>query len=500
MLAIEAIKRSIAQVKTHCLSVSLSPYFMASPSLVRILEICKVTPALDSVDAAKEFSLPLTYFDITWFKFPPAECLYFFKLNESSSRSSIFHSEILPALKHSLSQTLGRFVPLAGHLTWPANSSKPVIVYALNDALSLRVAESNASFDRFIGNEIREADESHPYIPELYVTNMIASLLALQITFFPCKGFSIGMAIHHAMLDGKSVSMFLNTWTYLCKHNQNEKSLLLLPELRPSFDRTGLQDSFGLESVYLKQWEARIIPGSELNSRSLKLMPDLGVPSNLLRATFRLPREAINELKESVLRYHQAGLNPGKQLHLSTYVITCAYVSVCLVKARGGDDNRKVYYVCSVDCRSRLEPPLPQNYFGNCVAVHHMVAEAKAFMEENGVAIVAEKLSDLINGLENGLFQGAKERLVMLRGLGQEVQKFGVAGSTRLGFYGLDFGWGNVEKAEITSIDRTRGFSMMEFGDVSSGGIEIGVVLVRQEMERFASLFVNGLKALQSRL
>jgi hypothetical protein len=41
---------------------------------------------------------------------------------------------------------------------------------------------------------------------------------------------------------------------------------------------------------------------------------------------------------------------------------------------------------------------------------------------------------------------------------------------------------------------------MMEFGDVSSGGIEIGVVLVRQEMERFASLFVNGLKALQSRL
>ncbi|KAJ6960181.1 hypothetical protein NC653_038271 [Populus alba x Populus x berolinensis] len=102
-----------------------------------------------------------------------------------------------------------------------------------------------------------------------------------------------------------------------------------------------------------------------------------------------------------------------------------------------------------------------------------MVAEAKAFMEENGVAIVAEKL---------------------------KVQKFGVAGSTRLGFYGLDFGWGNVEKAEITSIDRTRGFSMMEFGDVSSGGIEIGVVLVRQEMERFASLFVNGLKGLQSRL
>ncbi|KAB5516481.1 hypothetical protein DKX38_027129 [Salix brachista] len=471
---------------------------MASPNSVKILEICKVTRAFDSVDASTEFSLPLTYFDISWLKFPPAESLHFFKLNESSSRPSLFHSEILPALKHSLSQTLGHFVPLAGHLTWPDNSSKPVIVYALNDALSLTVAESNANFDRFIGNEIREAAESLPYIPELHVTNTIASLLALQITFFPCKGFSIGIAIHHAVLDGRSVSMFLNAWAYLCKHNQNEKSPLLLPELRPSFDRTGVQDPFGLESVYLNQWEATIIPGSELNSRSLKLMPNLGVSSNLLRATFRLSREAINELKESVLRYHQAGSSPKKKLHLSTYVLTCAYVSVCLVKARGGDSARKVYHVCSVDCRGRVEPPLPPNYFGNCVAVHHIVAEAKAFMEENGVAIIAEKLSDLINGLENGLFQGAKERLAMLRGLGQEVQKFGVAGSTRLGFYGLDFGWGNVEKVEITSIDRTTGFSVMEFGDVSSGGIEIGVVLVRQEMERFASLFVNGLKVLPS--
>ncbi|KAF9663823.1 hypothetical protein SADUNF_Sadunf17G0092000 [Salix dunnii] len=473
---------------------------MASPNSVKILEICRVTPAFDSVDASTEFSLPLTYFDITWLKFPPAECLYFFKLNESSSRPSIFHSEILPALQLSLSRTLGHFVPLAGHLTWPPNSSKPVIVYALNDALSLTVAESDANFDRFIRSEIREAVESHPYIPELHVTNTIASLIALQITFFPCKGFSIGMAIHRAVLDGKSVSMFVNTWAYLCKHNQIEKSLLLLPELRPSFDRTSVQDSFGLESVYLNQWEATIIPGSEFNSRSLKLMPNLRVSSNLLRATFRLSREAINELKESVLRYHQAGSSPKKKLHLSTYVLTCAYVSVCLVKARGGDSYRKVYYVFSVDCRSRVEPPLPPNYFGNCVAVHHMGAEAKAFIEENGVAIIAEKLSELINGLENGPFQGAKERLVMLRGLGQEVQKFGVAGSTRLGFYGLDFGWGNVEKVEITSIDRTNGFSVMEFGDVSSGGIEIGVVLARQEMERFASLFVNVLKVLQSRL
>ncbi|KAJ6290433.1 hypothetical protein OIU78_026214 [Salix suchowensis] len=102
-----------------------------------------------------------------------------------------------------------------------------------------------------------------------------------------------------------------------------------------------------------------------------------------------------------------------------------------------------------------------------------MVAEAEAFMEENGVAIIAEKLSELINGLENGLFQGAKERLVMLGGLGQEVQKFRIAGSTRLGFYGLDFGWENVEKVEITSIDRTTGFSMMSLEMYQVEGLKL---------------------------
>lgn len=47
---------------------------------------------------------------------------------------------------------------------------------------------------------------------------------------------------------------------------------------------------------------------------------------------------------------------------------------------------------------------------------------------------------------------------------------------------------------EIVSIDRTGAVSFAESKD-GGGGVEIGVVLEKQEMEVFASLFTNGLKA-----
>ncbi|KAF2299299.1 hypothetical protein GH714_031385 [Hevea brasiliensis] len=283
-------------------------------------------------------------------------------------------------------------------------------------------------------------------------------------------------------------------------HMQNtakENTFTLSSELIPSFDRSTIKDPDGLESFYLNHWVATTKLDTKSNSRSLKLPPNLlGVPPNLVRATFQLSRESIEKLRENVVSYHQqhgaAGLQPMKEVRLSTFVLTCAYVSVCLVKVRGGDGSRLVYFLVAADCRSRLNPPIPQNYFGNGVFVHDTVIEARTFMEENGVAIIAEKLSGLIKGLEKGLFRGAKESHERLRSAGAEVQKFGIAGSPQFQYYEEDFGWGKPDKVEIASIDRINGVSLMDSRD-GNGGLEIGLVLLRSEMDAFASLFVQGL-------
>ncbi|KAJ6900427.1 phenolic glucoside malonyltransferase 1-like [Populus alba x Populus x berolinensis] len=182
-------------------------------------------------------------------------------------------------------------------------------------------------------------------------------------------------------------------------------------------------------------------------------------------------------------------------MHLSTFVLTCAYTLASMMKAIG-DGCKKVYFLFTVDLRSRsLDPPIPNNYFGNCIAGQHVAAEARIFMEENGVALIAEMFSEIIKGLEiRGLFEGAKERLVELASLEPGTHCLGVAGSTRFDFYRSDFGWGEPKKVDIASIDRTSSISLLESRDGITGGVEIGLALKRHEMETFASLFVNGLK------
>ncbi|KAF5961480.1 hypothetical protein HYC85_002689 [Camellia sinensis] len=69
---------------------------------------------------------------------------------------------------------------------------------------------------------------------------------------------------------------------------------------------------------------------------------------------------------------------------------------------------------------------------------------------------------------------------------------FSIAGSPRLEIYNIDFGWGRPRKVEVTSIDKSGAFSLADSRD-GNGGLQIGIVLNKHEIEAFASLFASGL-------
>ncbi|GMP28668.1 hypothetical protein CsSME_00004123 [Camellia sinensis var. sinensis] len=71
---------------------------------------------------------------------------------------------------------------------------------------------------------------------------------------------------------------------------------------------------------------------------------------------------------------------------------------------------------------------------------------------------------------------------------------FSIAGSPRFELYKTDFGWGRPRKVEITSIDKNGAFSLSESRD-GDGGLQIGIMLKKHEIEAFASLFASGLEA-----
>ncbi|KAK6255910.1 hypothetical protein SCA6_017215 [Theobroma cacao] len=141
------------------------------------------------------------------------------------------------------------------------------------------------------------------------------------------------------------------------------------------------------------------------------------------------------------------------------------------------------------DARSHLNPPIPKNYFGNCVLGLLASAKVGNFMDENGFATAAELASDTVKELEmKGILEWAEKKLT-------QKQVIIVSGSPQFGVYGADFGWGKPRKVEIVSIDRGGAISLAKSKD-GSAVIEIGFALNKHEMKTFASLFLDGLRDL----
>ncbi|KAK9187898.1 hypothetical protein WN944_019297 [Citrus x changshan-huyou] len=423
---------------------------MAEKHKVKIHSVSKISPP--SSDSVTACTLPLTYFDTQWLKFPHSEGLFFYQITDLTF--DLFNSVILPKLAHSLSLTLLHYLPLAGHIMWPADSAKPAIYYFSdqNDGVSFTVAESDADFSHLSGNNgNREAVEFHHLTPQLSISEDKAEMQ---------------------------------------RQNLNNSSILLPTELIPCFDRTLIKDPKRLDVVYANHWLA-----FQSDKRSFKLvsMPVQKAHSSVVRKSFELTREDIKKLRDKV-QGSEVLIRQAKELHLSSYVLTCAYVYVCLVKAMGVEGDATVMLRVRANCRSRLDPPLSVNYFGNCVSGHGTPAKASDVVDpENGIAFVADKLSDLVKGLKREVIEGSEEKILFVlkyvkEGGGQASGRLlAVAGSNRFDVYESDFGWGT----EII-LDRVGSIYLVESRN-GGGAVEVGVVLEKPQMEAFSSLFVNGL-------
>jgi len=474
---------------------------MALNNNIKIHEHLKVVPP----SSTQTTTIPFTFFDIFWLKFHPIERIFSYSLPNTQSHPSFFFQKLVPILKSSLSLTLQHFLPLAGKIIWPSESQQPIIQYTPNDGVSLLIAESNVDFDHVIENSPHEAALSRSFIPHLESTNSSASIISIQITLFAKSGFSIGISTHHAVLDGKSSTMFMKAWAYLCNKiiETKEESPTLLPELEPLFDRDVIKDPNELGVTFTNSWTeiiSKMFPNEKGNERSLNILHFEPKLEDSVRATFNLTREDLNEIKQMVLskwEFYDTNESYSKPQTLSSFVLTCAYSLVCYAKAihRADMEKEKFSFAFTIDCRARLEPPIPSNFFGNCVWGHFIDSQPLDFIKEDGVFLVAKCIYEKIKMInENGVLEGAisdgfdKYNSLINEGFGV----FGVSGSNRFGVYETDFGWGRPKKVEIVSVDRglTIGFAESKDGN---GGVEVGLILNKHVMDLFSKLFLEGL-------
>ncbi|KAE9590320.1 hypothetical protein Lal_00028073 [Lupinus albus] len=438
-------------------------------------------------DATTATTFPLTFFDILWLRLPPVERLFFYEFPNRTSLTSSFFDIIVPNLKHSLSLTLQHFIPLLGNITWPLESSNPIINYIPGDAVSFTVAESISDNFNLLCSNLCEVVNRQHLIPHLNISHEKCSLLSLQLTLFPNSGFCIGITTHHAAVDGKSSTMFLKTWAYYCSKLQEQltqfpSSSSSLPEnLTPFLDRSVITDPSGITEAFVDSWLNYDGP----NNRSLKVWDTISaVKTEQVKGLFELTPSHIQKLK----KYAQSKV----KTKVSTFSVTCAYLLSCLVKVEEPKDER-VAFIFSVDCRSRLDLPILQTYFGNCVFPQLVVVETKKLVKNDGFFVALEGIIDALNKLEDGVLNEGENWMSKIQSSLSD-RLFSTAGSPRFEVYGIDFGWGRPKKVDVTSIDKTGAFSLSESKN-NDGGVEIGLALNKVEMKAFVALFHQQLES-----
>ncbi|XP_011648510.2 phenolic glucoside malonyltransferase 1-like [Cucumis sativus] len=454
---------------------------MANFPSLKLIDVCKVPP---SPAAAAPSSLPLTFFDVLWLRVHPIQRLFFY---EFSSNEISFYDIIVPKLKSSLSLTLCHYLPLAGNLIWPSQSDTPVIEFVNGDGVSMTVAESDDDFYHLSGNGFRKVSKFHPLVPQLSTSHDRAAIVAIQVTKFQNKGFSIGITNHHAILDGRSSTSFIKSWAQICI----EESFIPTPKQMPLYDRSVINDPKDLAKIYAKAWKD--VEGPNNKSLNLKFPQ---TKHDLVRSTLEFTHQNIQKLKEWILNKKIKNENFDSSSHISSFAIVTAYLCVCTAKLEGLKEG-KLWFGFVADARTRLKPQVPLNYFGNCLVAGFVVNERFELLSENGIIFACDEISKTIRNLDDGPLNGCENWGMMSQEMTNDYSKLqinSIAGSPRFGVYNVDFGFGKPKKVEIVSAESPYIFSLTDTRN-SDAVMEIGIVMERDEMEAFVAIFNQGFES-----
>ncbi|MFS7989748.1 putative anthocyanin 6''-O-malonyltransferase [Helianthus anomalus] len=421
---------------------------MASLPVLTVLDQPLVSPPPATVS---DTSLPLTFFDIFYVSAPPIHFLFFYDLPLSTLQ---FTNTLVPNLKHSLSITLQHFFPYPSNLiVFPDRTRKPEIRYVEGDSVKVTFAECNLDFHDLTGYHPRDCDKFYHLIPLLGDCSKISNyvkipVFSLQVTIFPNCGISIGMSIHHCLVDATTQFSFLKAWTSIARCGTDES--FLANGTFPIYER--LVKYPELDEIYLKR--AKI---------------------EAFNKDYQLPNFRVQLIKSEL-----------------PFTVACAYTWCCLAKSRNVDRQA---FAIPLDCRTRMDPPIPAAYFGNCIWGCVVIAKTTLLTDKEGFITAAKLIGENLHKMLTDKYGTVKDKLPLELMLSDRIPTaiISIAGTPKLKLYDTDFGWGKPEKLERISLDYGASISI-DAGKESDQDLEIGVCLTATQMQDFVCVFNLGLE------
>ncbi|CAN1832843.1 Spermidine hydroxycinnamoyl transferase [Linum perenne] len=400
---------------------------------------------------------------------------------------------VLNHLRDSLAHTLVHFYPLAGQLE-PIGGGRFELECSAR-GVQFVVAEAETTSLDGLGDDLSSSSiDLQQFISEVDYTLPIHEwpLLVIQLTRFRCGGISLGFNISHAVVDGLSALHFFNEWARVARG----EGIGMVPFLDRRVLRAG-------EPPLTKH--PRFDPAEF--QRPPVLLPDAGSSNNKDHetkvATLKLTKTKVQMLKDMA--------NEGRSLTFdrpySTYETLTAHIWKCACKARKLKPDQLTAVGVCVDSRRRLNPPLPNAYFGNAVLdVKAMARSGDLVTRSLGYAterirkavekVDGEFLSSAIDYLKNQPdltefqdFHEDKEEDDIDEGPFFGMPNLGVISWLRLPILGLDFGFG--KEVYMGSTHEFDGDTMLLQSQDGDDSIVLAICLRVDHMEAFKRCFYD---------
>ncbi|KAJ6753221.1 BAHD ACYLTRANSFERASE DCR-RELATED [Salix purpurea] len=402
----------------------------------------------------------LVTFDLPYIAFYYNQKLIVYKGNEYEDR--------VGKLKDGLGVVLEDFYQLAGKL---AKDEDWVFRVEYDDDMEgVEVVEARAEWISVEDVAVEEGTsvlkELIPYSGILNSEGLHIPLLSVQLTKLK-DGLAMGLAFNHAILDGTSTWHFMSSWAQICS---GLPSISLLPFM----DRTKVRNT--KVKLQLSPPDQDLQNGSSTDDAK-------PVDPPLRERVFKLSESGIDKIKSEI----NSNMPPGSSKPFSTFQSLAVHIWRHVTQARQLKPEDYTVFTVFADCRKRVDPPMPESYFGNLIqAIFTVTAAGLLLMNppEFGASMIQKAIEThdaKVIEERNKQFESAP-KIFQFKDAGANC--VAVGSSPRFPVYEVDFGWGKPEAVRSGTNNRFDGMVYLYQGKSGGRSIDVEISLEAGAMER----------------
>ena len=291
-------------------------------------------------------------------------------------------------------------------------------------------------------------------------------------------GIILGLCMHHAFTDGNGTYAIAKVWAAYCRKEDGSRlvtqEMINRERLMRGWESATLDDAPGFELSPVEMAPSKSVLAyihttvsgwlnAHLGRRTATTKVEMAksnAPPQTDHGIFFFAKNKLAELKDMA-----SAREPGEDgpAWISTNDALCALLNCCIASARDehirARADRSWTMLMLVGARRVLDPPLPDDFLGNCMSFARVSAPGPS-MESTpaNVARIAHRLRDQIQQRDERRFRkviaalSSVEDLTKLRAAPLSPPEDGVRFSawTNQDFYDLD--WGNTVGARVERV------------------------------------------------